>query len=108
MTSELAKRHQRLKMNCFSLLRRAVFGLSKTAVLESRSQFGWTDNPEMMSSTADLVTDDIINGSDEFETSIPYWSISNADEISKWLFPSIFAIWNLIYVMINTHLASQY
>ncbi|XP_063729203.1 glycine receptor subunit alpha-4-like isoform X2 [Symsagittifera roscoffensis] len=33
-------------------------------------------------------------------TKFDYWSSGNADEICKWLFPSSFLIWNLVYFFI--------
>ncbi|XP_075260079.1 glycine receptor subunit alpha-2-like isoform X2 [Convolutriloba macropyga] len=34
-------------------------------------------------------------------TKFSYWSAGNADEISKWLFPLCFAVWNLVYFLAN-------
>ena len=40
-------------------------------------------------------------------TRFDYWSIGNSDEISKWLFPSSFIVWNLLYFLINFLLSGR-
>ena len=40
-------------------------------------------------------------------TKFDYWSFGNADEISKWLFPLSFALWNFVYIFYNYHLSGR-
>ena len=40
-------------------------------------------------------------------TKFDYWSIGNLDEISKWLFPVSFVVWNIVYFLINFLLSGR-
>ncbi|XP_063728317.1 gamma-aminobutyric acid receptor subunit rho-2-like isoform X2 [Symsagittifera roscoffensis] len=45
------------------------------------------------------------------EVSLPrfdYWSAANADEICKWLFPSSFLLWNLLYFSIMYNVSGRW
>ena len=88
---------------------RTLFGVNQLAVpAATEPELGLVSRPATL---PEMPVVEFSTSTSESElkhvTKFDYWSAGNSDEISKWLFPATFVIWNILYFLTNFLLSGR-